>query len=115
MKIQTKILVSLGGAAVFASFLVFALFYWKTDSYLRENAVYTNHLLEEVSQERQRSDSMVHAVQLESLLHSMFQDLEILNLFMLEANRGKGGEEGIPPLMSALEQLAREKLIDTCT
>ena len=109
MKIQTKILVSLGGAAVFACFLVFALFYWKTNSYLRENAVYTNHLLEEVSQERQRSDSMVHAVQLESLLHSMFQDLEILNLFMLEANRGKGGEEGIPPLMSALEQLAREK------
>ena len=109
MKIQTKIILSIGGAAVFASLLVLVLFYWKTDSYLRENAVYTNHLLEEVSQEQQRSDSMVHAVQLESLLHSMFQDLEILNLFMLGANRRNSGEEGIPPLMSALEQLAREK------
>ena len=108
MKIQTKIIVSVGSTAIFASLLVFLLFYLKTDSYLEENAAYTARLLEEASQEQLRADSLAHAVRLEEMFRSMFQDLELLNLLMAE-KAPRNGRDTESPLMNALEHLAREK------
>lgn len=108
MKIQSKMIVSVGSTAVVVSLLVFCLCYWKMNSVLEENAKRSGRLLEAAAQEQVRSDAEINAFSMEALFRSMFLHLEMLNMEIANICSRSSGGNGFP-LLEAMERTDREK------
>ena len=107
MKIQSKMIVSVGSTAVIVSLLVFCLCYWKMNSVLEENAERSGRLLKSALQEQARSDAEINAFSMEALFRSMFLHLKMLNMEIADIC-SRNANSGFP-LLEAMERIRREK------
>ena len=66
MKIRTKFITRIGGAALLCGLLAMTLFVWKTDTEARKRDSRMFNLLERSSERRIRSESEIAALRLEA-------------------------------------------------
>ena len=79
MKIRTKFITRIGGAALLCGLLAMTLFVWKTDTEARKRDSRMFNLLERSSERRIRSESEIAALRLEAFFNDTLLRLSELN------------------------------------